>query len=434
MSPASSMLMISAVVVAPRPRCDGVSRRRRRQRRTRVARTALRRPGGAGRDVRRLGRRRGAAGPGGDRRRARAARPRAPASTSVRFEPDQGQPMTADGPGRAGSSTDLVLHLPADPGGDPVADVYRVSAKPGRARHGAGAGRPHGDGPAGRRPGRRHRWCSRTSPTGSSRPPTCRRGKHSAEVVPAGTSDDPILGPLDVDLPAGHRDDGLRRRVADERLDERDQPPGVDRHPECRAAPGDRHRLGGAGPRSTGHDVRALTSWSRRRPAGRRSPGPRARGRLRGRRRRSRRRRRPGPPTAARSLEARPAERAGPPDAERPVSVRLPSGTLVPVRPAGTRGRGLLDVPDDVTEAGWWRTGARLGDPFGSTLIAGHVDAVDQGLGRLRRAARRAAGPAGAGPVAGPGADLHDPVPEARAASGPARRRPDLLGPGCRAG
>lgn len=87
------------------------------------------------------------------------------------------------------------------------------------------------------------------------------------------------------------------------------------------------------------------------------------------------------PAETDRTLEARPAERAGPPDAQRPTSVVLPSGTRVPVRPAGTRGRGLLDVPDDITEAGWWRAGARLGDPFGSTLIAGHVDATDQGLG-----------------------------------------------------
>ena len=87
------------------------------------------------------------------------------------------------------------------------------------------------------------------------------------------------------------------------------------------------------------------------------------------------------PVDEVRSLEVGQARRAGPPQAERPVSVRLPSGTLVPVRPAGIRGRGLLDVPDDITEAGWWRSGARLGDPFGSTLIAGHVDAVDQGLG-----------------------------------------------------
>jgi hypothetical protein len=87
------------------------------------------------------------------------------------------------------------------------------------------------------------------------------------------------------------------------------------------------------------------------------------------------------PGEADRTLQAGPAKRAGPPDAQRPTSVQLPSGIRVPVRPAGTRGRGLLDVPDDITEAGWWRAGARLGDPFGSTLIAGHVDAADQGLG-----------------------------------------------------
>jgi hypothetical protein len=87
------------------------------------------------------------------------------------------------------------------------------------------------------------------------------------------------------------------------------------------------------------------------------------------------------PDDGGRVLEARPARRAGPPDAERPASVLLPGGTRVPVRAAGTRAGGVLDVPDDITQAGWWRGGARLGDPFGSTLIAGHVDAVDQGLG-----------------------------------------------------
>jgi hypothetical protein len=87
------------------------------------------------------------------------------------------------------------------------------------------------------------------------------------------------------------------------------------------------------------------------------------------------------PEEPGRSLDAGPARRAGPPAAERPESVRLPSGARVRVRPAGTSGRGVLDVPDDITEAGWWRSGSRLGDPFGSTLIAGHVDAVDQGLG-----------------------------------------------------
>jgi hypothetical protein len=66
---------------------------------------------------------------------------------------------------------------------------------------------------------------------------------------------------------------------------------------------------------------------------------------------------------------------------ERPVVVRLPGGVAVPVRPASTTRGGLLDVPDDIGVAGWWDGGARLGDPFGSTLVAAHVDSTTQGLG-----------------------------------------------------
>jgi hypothetical protein len=42
---------------------------------------------------------------------------------------------------------------------------------------------------------------------------------------------------------------------------------------------------------------------------------------------------------------------------------------------------GRLGVPDDIRVAGWWRGGSRIGDPFGSTLIAAHVDSKTQGLG-----------------------------------------------------
>jgi hypothetical protein len=61
--------------------------------------------------------------------------------------------------------------------------------------------------------------------------------------------------------------------------------------------------------------------------------------------------------------------------------LRLPSGTTVPVLPAGTTSDGVLDVPDDIRTAGWWSGGSRLGDPFGSTLIAAHIDSRTQGLG-----------------------------------------------------
>lgn len=51
------------------------------------------------------------------------------------------------------------------------------------------------------------------------------------------------------------------------------------------------------------------------------------------------------------------------------------------VTAAGTTGSGVLDVPDDVDVAGWWRGGSRLGDPFGSILVAAHVDSDTEGLG-----------------------------------------------------
>ena len=69
------------------------------------------------------------------------------------------------------------------------------------------------------------------------------------------------------------------------------------------------------------------------------------------------------------------------PAAERPARIVLPSGRPVPVVAVGTTPRGLLDVPADVDIAGWWRGGARLGDPFGSILVAAHVDSRTQGLG-----------------------------------------------------
>jgi hypothetical protein len=59
----------------------------------------------------------------------------------------------------------------------------------------------------------------------------------------------------------------------------------------------------------------------------------------------------------------------------------LPSGRSVPIEAAGTTPAGLLDVPSDIDTAGWWTGGARLGDPFGSVLVAAHVDSTTQGLG-----------------------------------------------------
>jgi hypothetical protein len=87
------------------------------------------------------------------------------------------------------------------------------------------------------------------------------------------------------------------------------------------------------------------------------------------------------PGRTAATVAATPARRTGAVAAERPVSSRLPDGVVVPLRPAGTRRDGRLDVPADIRTAAWWRGGALLGDPFGSTLLAGHVDSSTRGLG-----------------------------------------------------
>ena len=66
---------------------------------------------------------------------------------------------------------------------------------------------------------------------------------------------------------------------------------------------------------------------------------------------------------------------------ERPVAVTLPSGRVLPVDPAGTLRDGALAVPRDIRRAGWWAGSSRLGDPFGSIVLAAHVDSFTQGVG-----------------------------------------------------
>lgn len=121
---------------------------------------------------------------------------------SVRFEPDQGEAMTADVQVRAGGSADLVLHLPADQGGDPVADVYRLSAKPvapdmARVLVAHTATVPPADV---RVDGQ---VVFEDIANGEFAVADVPSGQHSAALLPAGTTGTPILGPLDVDLPAG---------------------------------------------------------------------------------------------------------------------------------------------------------------------------------------------------------------------------------------
>ena len=70
-----------------------------------------------------------------------------------------------------------------------------------------------------------------------------------------------------------------------------------------------------------------------------------------------------------------------------PEQVVLPGGESAPVVPARTVG-GELVVPDDIRTVGWWDGSAYAGDLFGSTVIAGHVDAPRQGRGYFARLLR----------------------------------------------
>jgi hypothetical protein len=67
----------------------------------------------------------------------------------------------------------------------------------------------------------------------------------------------------------------------------------------------------------------------------------------------------------------------------RPRTLRLPSGARAPVRSSGVRSDGSLEIPDDPQVVGWWTGGALAGEPFGGTVIAGHVDSRRLGLGVL---------------------------------------------------
>ncbi len=84
-----------------------------------------------------------------------------------------------------------------------------------------------------------------------------------------------------------------------------------------------------------------------------------------------------------------PAAREGRPAASTrvtfvPEQVTLPGGPTAKVRPASTVD-GLLVVPENARHVGWWDGSASVGDPYGSTVIAGHVDSATGGLGYFSR-------------------------------------------------
>jgi hypothetical protein len=70
-----------------------------------------------------------------------------------------------------------------------------------------------------------------------------------------------------------------------------------------------------------------------------------------------------------------------------PVTLAIPSqqvrASVVPVANAG----GVLQVPDDPAQVGWWNASAPAGSSHGSVVIDGHVDSAASGPGALFRLA-----------------------------------------------
>lgn len=93
----------------------------------------------------------------------------------------------------------------------------------------------------------------------------------------------------------------------------------------------------------------------------------------------------PRPPSAVEVVP--PAQTAGIPASQTstavPTQLVLPDGAAMPVDRAGLDAAGALAIPEDPARAGWWTGGARVGEPFGSVVLAGHIDSRRYGIGRL---------------------------------------------------
>jgi LPXTG-site transpeptidase (sortase) family protein len=70
-----------------------------------------------------------------------------------------------------------------------------------------------------------------------------------------------------------------------------------------------------------------------------------------------------------------------------PERLTLPGKASAAVLPATTVD-GMLNVPENVQHVGWWDGSAWAGEPFGSTVIAGHVDSATEGIGFFARLLR----------------------------------------------
>ncbi|WP_426593608.1 class F sortase [Cellulomonas sp. McL0617] len=74
------------------------------------------------------------------------------------------------------------------------------------------------------------------------------------------------------------------------------------------------------------------------------------------------------------------------PPSPRPVRLDVPDVAIgMPVDPVGVLDDGEMAIPEDANRAGWYEFGPTPSDPTGSTVVAGHVDSRQTGIGQFAK-------------------------------------------------
>jgi len=87
-------------------------------------------------------------------------------------------------------------------------------------------------------------------------------------------------------------------------------------------------------------------------------------------------------PTAAVDVPRQSSEIAPVEQVSAPVRIQIPSVSIdIKITPVGVEADGLMQIPENIQVAGWYRYGPWPSSETGSTVITAHVDSFDQGLG-----------------------------------------------------
>lgn len=96
--------------------------------------------------------------------------------------------------------------------------------------------------------------------------------------------------------------------------------------------------------------------------------------------------RRDGVPSATRGRQAHPERAPFVPTLLRvPAGTGVPGSATAPVDRVVTLADGTLELPEDPGRLGWWSGGSAAGAPYGSVVLAGHIDSRVYGLGFAAR-------------------------------------------------